>query len=347
MSISSLPIVRASSIVAAQKLQQQSTASFSFARALPGTPAFSFIQEQFESVIKPLYGDQSSAIEKIRIASDRIAEVLFRDHTTPVGVLVFKKEPNTEIRRFGVRDPSLEIKSLFLGSAASNSGAGLGSRLLQRVLAYCSAIKCTSIHVTVNAKACGSFNFFTKNRFKVVHEYFNKDANDTEYVLARSLRHHRLPIYGQYFQMIQSGAKTWEGRCNTGMFKRIYAGDTITFACRDQLQLTEVLSVRVFDSFRQMLEDVGVKPMLPDVSNLDQATNIYLRIPGYAQKEREYGVVAFEVRAIARYTGTVPPSPTRPEDLAESSHVSRKRKRDSEDIDPSLSDAAPSAKRRL
>lgn len=44
-----------------------------------------------------------------------------------------------------------------------------------------------------------------------------------------------------------------------------------------------------------MLRDLGVENLLPGVSDLKQAVDIYRSFPGYAEKEMMLGVVAMEI----------------------------------------------------
>jgi len=54
-------------------------------------------------------------------------------------------------------------------------------------------------------------------------------------------------------------------------------------------------SVREYRSFEDMLRDFGVENLLPGVSDLKQAVDIYRSFPGYAEKEMMLGVVAMEI----------------------------------------------------
>ena len=47
-----------------------------------------------------------------------------------------------------------------------------------------------------------------------------------------------------------------------------------------------------------MMEDVGVETCLPDYSSVDDAERLYRSFPGYAEKERRFGVLAIHVKVI-------------------------------------------------
>ena len=53
---------------------------------------FSIIQKFFTDTIQPLYGDQSSALEKIGRSEDRVCEALFLTNN-PKGLSFIKKIP--------------------------------------------------------------------------------------------------------------------------------------------------------------------------------------------------------------------------------------------------------------
>jgi predicted GNAT family acetyltransferase len=91
-----------------------------------------YVAQVFKQQIVPLYGDQSRALEKIRESRDRRCQLLYEGQI-PVGILVYKKTPNDEFRRYNIKN-SLEVKSLFVIDPEKNSGRGIGSRLVEKVI---------------------------------------------------------------------------------------------------------------------------------------------------------------------------------------------------------------------
>ncbi|MBS0648791.1 MAG: ASCH domain-containing protein [Verrucomicrobia bacterium] len=113
----------------------------------------------------------------------------------------------------------------------------------------------------------------------------------------RDTRDH-IPLKMIYLRMILDGRKTIEGRINNGPFKKLQTGAFVRFHCQGTEAYCQVLKVNRYASFREMLEKEGVQPCLPDVHNLQQAVDIYDKIPGYADKAKQHGVLAIHIRLL-------------------------------------------------
>lgn len=108
----------------------------------------------------------------------------------------------------------------------------------------------------------------------------------------------KMTIKNFYFKKIVSGEKTIEGRLNRGFFKRVQEGEFIEFinsSNRSESVVVQIFAKRIYRTFRQMLEHEGVEYCLPGVYSVEHGSKIYARLPGYAQGERESGVVALEI----------------------------------------------------
>lgn len=140
----------------------------------------------FQRVIEPLYGPQRTAIEKMQRATDRTSWFLY-ERTSPVGVLVYKTQLSDEFATFGVTR-SCEIKSLFLIDSTQTSGKGLGSMLLERVIAAARILGASCLNVTVNDSKEDSVRFFKKKGFTVFKRETSRfRAGSTELFLCYQL----------------------------------------------------------------------------------------------------------------------------------------------------------------
>jgi ASC-1-like (ASCH) protein len=99
-----------------------------------------------------------------------------------------------------------------------------------------------------------------------------------------------------YFSQIREGLKTIEGRINSGQFKNLRAGETITFINGQREVRCKVEAKRIYKSFREMLTKEGVDKCLPDARNLEAGVNIYDRLPGFPERARQSGVVALQIK---------------------------------------------------
>jgi ribosomal protein S18 acetylase RimI-like enzyme len=125
-----------------------------------------YLCDEFEKVIKPLYGDQSNAINKILASADRTNKLL-KVNGKFIGILVFKSNTLNEFKGLGY-DNVLEIKTLFLSNSDTNSGKGYASLLLREVQNEALKLKATYIVVTVSENRNDSLEFFKRKGFQKV-----------------------------------------------------------------------------------------------------------------------------------------------------------------------------------
>jgi ASC-1-like (ASCH) protein/GNAT superfamily N-acetyltransferase len=260
-----------------------------------GTRHLSWLKEQFKDKIEPIYGDQTASINKIIQENDRICDILLDDCNAPIGVVVFKKDPTDEFNSFGVRK-STEIKTLFIGEPEKQSGKGYGTALLQRAIDYAHRKRLRSLHVTVCEKKQDSIQFFTHKGFKKVHIWNGRyQQGCNEYLFVLNLRPviYELPLKEPYLSQIMMGKKQVEDRINSGIFKIVAVGDVILFKNRQRGDIKVVIEfIHIYKDFPTMIQSEGLNLLLPDVSNIEKAVQIYRNLPRYAEKEKKYGVVA-------------------------------------------------------
>ena len=117
-----------------------------------------------------------------------------------------------------------------------------------------------------------------------------------------------LPIRQKYAAFIASGAKTVEGRLDTGTAAALRVGDVVDFGvnCRVQVEWTAR-----YQTFHDMLADVGYRNAVPDARSLAAATRTYLNFPRYRELEGQHGVIALGI--------ALQPEEERPEENVEQS----------------------------
>ena len=109
------------------------------------------------------------------------------------------------------------------------------------------------------------------------------------------------------FAQVESGAKLIEGRLNRGKFAQFRPGDIVSLRADyydaagklqdgrvGALQL-EVVSIRHYDSFLEMVAAEGYDRVIPSASNDREAADEYARYYS-ADDESNYGVIAIEIR---------------------------------------------------
>ncbi|PWU15671.1 MAG: hypothetical protein C5B45_01860 [Chlamydiae bacterium] len=145
------------------------TSQLFWAPVIGSVERLKLLREVFKKTLEPLYGSQEAALGKIEKGKDRTCTLLLNGEQ-PVGVLVHKNALSDEFQAFGISN-SLEIKSLFLVDPEKNSGNGIGSALLDKVIAVAKELHAKSIHVTVSEKVQDSCGFFAKKKFKLVKTF--------------------------------------------------------------------------------------------------------------------------------------------------------------------------------
>ena len=125
---------------------------------------------------------------------------------------------------------------------------------------------------------------------------------------------HQLDVQEYYFNKIEEGTKTVEGRAgkvdtsknineNYKEHRSIYkAGDRLQFTVsgkeNSKTLLCDITAVKFYDGFENMLRQSGLQNCLPDIDSIDKGVEIYRSFPGYADREVKYGAVGIHIRLI-------------------------------------------------
>ncbi len=104
----------------------------------------------------------------------------------------------------------------------------------------------------------------------------------------------RMGLQEEYLKAIAEGRKKVEGRLYDEKRQGIRPGDTIIFENR---LMCVVKDVRVYSSFREMLEREVLENVLPGVESIEEGIKVYRRFYS-EEKERKYGVAAIEVEPV-------------------------------------------------
>jgi len=107
----------------------------------------------------------------------------------------------------------------------------------------------------------------------------------------------------KYIALIKQGKKTVEARVAIPMFQNWQEGDKIRFFSRRNSHIkvsAKIVGKAHYKTFRQMLKAEGVEKVIPEISNIYEGERIYLKIPKYAEREKQYGVLAFRIEVIKR-----------------------------------------------
>ena len=110
---------------------------------------------------------------------------------------------------------------------------------------------------------------------------------------------HQLTLRKIYIDQIRRGEKTVEVRIFSGPIWKYQRGNTLRFFYQQNPLddvVCDILDVQKFSSFLDLLRAVGASKCLPGVKTLDEAVEIYNKIPGYVERANRNGVAAIFLR---------------------------------------------------
>jgi ASC-1-like (ASCH) protein len=144
------------------------------------------VKRAFKDTVEKLYGDQTTAIQKIKKSEDRKCLVLV-ENGSPVAILVYKVKPTSEFSRYGIEN-SLEVKTFMLINPDSKDSERHFSELYYKVVDIAKQIHARGIHVTVSEKVTWTMSFLKEKGFKVCRYWKDKYVPGvTEYMLCRQV----------------------------------------------------------------------------------------------------------------------------------------------------------------
>jgi ASC-1-like (ASCH) protein len=106
----------------------------------------------------------------------------------------------------------------------------------------------------------------------------------------------------QYLKLIETGLKTAEGRINSGGFAKLEVGSKVKFFEKNNPKnyvICEVLEIKSYLTFREMLESEGVENMLPGITSLEEGVQIYEKISGYRERCQKSGCLGLKIRVLS------------------------------------------------
>jgi ASC-1-like (ASCH) protein len=143
------------------------------------------VKRAFKDTVEKLYGDQTTAIQKIKESEDRKCLVLV-ENGSPVAILVYKVKPTSEFSRYDIEN-SLEVKTFMLINPDSKDSEGHFVKLYSEVVDIAKQIHASGIHVTVSEKVTWTMSFLKKMGFKICRYWKDKYVQGGEYLLCKQV----------------------------------------------------------------------------------------------------------------------------------------------------------------
>jgi ASC-1-like (ASCH) protein len=98
------------------------------------------------------------------------------------------------------------------------------------------------------------------------------------------------------FEEIRNGRKQVETRAATTKYLPIAEGDTLTFVCGTKRIKKTVKKRHHFKTATAMIKKIPLKRIMPDIKDLAGMKQRYASYPGYEEKIKDFGLLAFELR---------------------------------------------------
>ena len=107
---------------------------------------------------------------------------------------------------------------------------------------------------------------------------------------------HTMQLKNRYYVEIASGAKRYEARLYDDKRRNLRLLDTIRFTNVDTNEsvVTTIVELSYFKTFRDGLNSKDFAYVLPGISTIDEAEQIYTDI--YGDKERDNGVIFIKLQ---------------------------------------------------
>jgi len=263
----------------------------------------------------------SRLASNIMDSKDTGCQILYIDEK-PRGIVVFDSSvtPRGPAR---CTENALRIKELMLVDRGEKEGSTIYPKLIEKVIEKAKLLNAQAVY-TYSEGDKGKQKVFANNGFSLLRARDNEvddilikeiaepstsrrkrgfaERGDSTLEVSRKKveltpvsKHLEATLKNPYVGQIRSGAKTIEGRINSGMFRPVKKGDSIRFFNQSSDVTCLVSRVSRYPSFKAMLEKEGYKKCLPAARSLEQAVGEYDRIPSYPERARKNGVLALEL----------------------------------------------------
>lgn len=84
-----------------------------------------------------------------------------------------------------------------------------------------------------------------------------------------------------------------ETRAATEKYRAVRKGDVLEIICGKARLRKTVKRVRIFSSIGVMVKGIGFKKIMPDAASMAEVRKTYYGYPGYKEKLKKYGIIAF------------------------------------------------------
>lgn len=97
------------------------------------------------------------------------------------------------------------------------------------------------------------------------------------------------------FEAIRTGEKKVETRAATAKYRKIEKGNIVQFVCGREKFVRRVVAARVFPNVAALLKKYQPSQINPSIGTVTELRKIYYSFPGYREKIKKYGLIAWEL----------------------------------------------------
>lgn len=112
---------------------------------------------------------------------------------------------------------------------------------------------------------------------------------------------HKLPFIQanrRAFELIREGKKKIETRAGNPEYLQIREGDSIEFSCGDEKIIKRVKKISHYSNLDDLFATYKPDEIDPEVFSHEELKKMYATFPGYEQRIKQYGILAFELEDI-------------------------------------------------
>ena len=135
--------------------------------------------------------------------------------------------------------------------------------------------------------------------------YYKYIKYKTKYLSLKGGQQYTITVKQPWFDFIKQGKKTVEGRLNRGLFARLKVGDKITWIHKNLKYQVNVVYIKKYDSFKQLLEEETIEKVLPNMSDINKGLEKVYHRYYTPEDEKQNGVVAIGMGASDNQTGGI------------------------------------------
>ena len=98
------------------------------------------------------------------------------------------------------------------------------------------------------------------------------------------------------FNNVCKGIKKYETRAFSPKYQKVQAGDRLIIKCGQYKISKTIKKVYHFKSINTLLDELPLNQVMPDVKNTGEARHRWYSFPGYKDKIKKFGIVAWELK---------------------------------------------------